>query len=207
MKKTLLLGCIVALVACNSKKPAATEAAKETVTKAVEAMPSAASSAASNVATTVATTAAAATEKAKEVATATADKAKMAAEDLKKMVKADTFCYEFHLKKDVNSVQLIVAGEEVTGELDYLPYEKDSAIGKLKGKKKGNEIVADWTATIEGNTQKEEVRFKMADDKLMRASGVLVERGGKMVLKDPTKAKYAETFTKMSCKTYNAKRK
>ncbi len=208
MKNTFLLCFIVALVACNGKKPSTAAAdAKETATKAVEAVPSATTSAATNVATTVATTASAATEKAKEVATSTVDKAKMAAADVKKALKSDTLCYEFHLKKDVNAVQLIISGDNVTGEMNYLPYEKDSARGSLKGKKKGNEIVADWKATIEGSTQVEEVRFKIEDNKLLRAGGALAERGGKLVLKDPAKAKYSESFSKVSCKVKTEKKK
>lgn len=190
MKKVFLLGCIVILAACNPKKSnESAAAAKENATNAVEAIPGVATSAAAS------------------AATAVADKAKMAADELKKMVKADTFCYEFHLKKDVNSIQLIVAGDDVTGTMDYIPYEKDSAHGTLKGKKKGNEIVADWNVMMEGNKQTEEVRLKMDGEKLLRAGGALAERGGKMVLKDPATAKYAESFTKVSCKVYNDKRK
>lgn len=190
MKKAFLLGCIVVLVACNGKKTSeSSTTAKENAAQTVQALPG------------VVTSGAAA------AAAAVADKSKLAADELKKMVKADTFCYEFHLKKDVNSVQLIVAGDDVTGTMDYMPYEKDSAHGTLKGKKKGNEIVADWKVTIEGNKQMEEVRLKMAGDKLLRAGGALAERGGKMVLKDPATAKYTESFTKVSCKVYNDKRK
>ena len=77
----------------------------------------------------------------------------------------------------------------------------------IKGKKKGNDIVADWKAATEGSTQVEEVRFKIEDNKLLRAGGALAERGGKMVLKDPAKANYSESFSKVNCKVKTVKKK
>jgi hypothetical protein len=114
-------------------------------------------------------------------------------------VKADTFCYEDKIAKDVFSVKLIVAGDDVTGTLDYTYYQKDGAHGTLKGKKTGDEIVAMYDASIEGSQQKEEVIFKMEADKLSRKNGPMSKKDGVMKIKDPAKAKFSEVFKKIDC--------
>ncbi len=115
-------------------------------------------------------------------------------------VKVDTLCFEYIFNKmDINTVQLVMKGDNVTGEMHWHPYEKDGAHGTLKGVKKGDVITADYAYMMEGSNQMEEVVFKLESNKLSKLEGELVEKGEKMVLKDPTKAKSSEVYKKVDC--------
>ena len=114
-------------------------------------------------------------------------------------VAAETTCYAFNFKKDVTAVQITTEGDKVTGYMDWSPNEKDGGHGFLVGTKKGNMIVADWTVMIEGSKNSEQIAFKIDGDKLVRASGPLEDKGGKMVIKDMAKAKYVDNYLKVDC--------
>lgn len=115
-------------------------------------------------------------------------------------VKADTLCFEYIFnKKDITTVQLVVKGDNITGDMHWHPYEKDGAHGTLKGVKKGDVITADYAYMIEGSNQMEEVIFKLEGDKLSKLVGELTEKGEKLVIKDPSKAKYTEVYPKADC--------
>lgn len=112
----------------------------------------------------------------------------------------DTLCFELVFNKvDITTVQMTVKGDSVTGEMHWHPHEKDGSHGTLKGIKKGNTITADYDYMIEGSSQIEEVIFILEGDKLIQMTGELVEKGNKMVLKDPSKAKKDEVFSKANC--------
>jgi hypothetical protein len=90
--------------------------------------------------------------------------------------------------------------DDVVGILDYAFAEKDGAHGTFKGKKKDNLITATWSYMIEGSNQTEEILIKIEGDKAIKASGELVEgKDGKLSLKDPAAATWAETFTRVQC--------
>lgn len=111
------------------------------------------------------------------------------------------YCYEYRVGKDVTTVNLVLDGNTVTGEMNWLPYEKDSGRGTLQGTRDGNEISAIWTYVIEGSNQTEEVLFKMEGDQLLRKTGELVDTNndGNLKMKDPASAQYNETYTKVAC--------
>jgi hypothetical protein len=116
-------------------------------------------------------------------------------------IKADTICFMQKFKKDISEIQLIMAGNDVTGEYHWHPYQKDGGHGTLKGIKKDSVITADWSYTIEGANQIEEVVFKMEGDKLMKAEGALDDKSGRLVIKDKSKMKFSEVFNKVNCST------
>jgi hypothetical protein len=100
----------------------------------------------------------------------------------------------------VLSFQYTEYDDDVVGILDFSFAEKDGAHGTLKGKKKDNLITATWSYTVEGSNQTEEILIKIEGDKAMKASGELVEgKDGKLSLKDPATATWAETFTRVQC--------
>lgn len=112
----------------------------------------------------------------------------------------ETLCFELKEGKDLTTVKLIMKGDAVTGEMNWTPWEKDGAVGTLKGKKVGNEIVADYDYMIEGSNQSEEKIFKIEGDKLLIKEGELIEgKEGKLIMKDATKATFKETLVKVSC--------
>lgn len=112
----------------------------------------------------------------------------------------ETLCFELKEGKDITTVKLIMKGDEITGEMNWTPWEKDGAVGTLKGKKVGDEIVADYDYVIEGSNQSEEKIFKIDGDKLLIKEGELIEgKDGKLIMKDPTKAVFKETLVKVKC--------
>ncbi len=113
----------------------------------------------------------------------------------------ETLCFELKEGKDLTTVKLIMKGDEIRGEMNWAPWEKDGAVGTLKGKKVGNEIVADYDYVIEGSNQSEEKIFKIEGDKLLIKEGELIEgKDGKLIMKDPAKATFKETLVKVNCK-------
>jgi hypothetical protein len=108
-------------------------------------------------------------------------------------------CYAYFEGKDVSAVQIIMDGDKVSGYMDWSPDEKDGGHGFIVGTKSGNIITADWTFMIEGSTNTEQVMLKIEGDKLMKANGELTEKNGKLVLKNPAKAKYSEVYDKVPC--------
>jgi hypothetical protein len=116
-------------------------------------------------------------------------------------IKADTTCFVEKIKKDISEIQLVIAGNDVTGEYHWHPYQKDGGHGTLKGTKKDSLITADWSYTIEGANQIEEVVFKMEGDKLLKAAGALEDKSGRLVIKDKSKMKFSEVFNTANCST------
>lgn len=126
-----------------------------------------------------------------------------AAEPVKPAVTAavatETTCYAFYFKKDVTAVQLTTEGDKVTGYMEWSPFEKDGGRGTLVGTKSGNMVTADFIFMIEGSKNIEQVVFKLDGDKLLKAEGELVDKGGKLVLKNAAKATYPDIFNKVDC--------
>lgn len=112
---------------------------------------------------------------------------------------AETLCFEEKVGKDITTVRLTIDGDKVTGNMEWLPWEKDQATGTLLGEKKGNEIVADYEYMIEGSNQLEEKIFVLEGDKLLVKSGELDDKNGKLVIKDRTKAIVGQTLVKVAC--------
>lgn len=112
---------------------------------------------------------------------------------------AEILCFEEKVGKDLTTVKLTIDGDDVTGSMEWLPWEKDQARGTLKGKKNGNEIIADYDYMIEGSNQSEEKIFIIDGDKLLVKSGELEDKNGKLVLKDPAKATIGQTLSKVVC--------
>lgn len=119
-----------------------------------------------------------------------------------------TTCWENRLGQDLTAIQLTINGSDVSGYMAWEPYEKDGARGSLKGTKTGDIITAMFDYMIEGNIQAEEVMFKLADGKLMKANNELEQKAGVpeekaivLVIKDKTNIKWDEVFTNADCAT------
>ncbi len=112
---------------------------------------------------------------------------------------AETLCFEEKVGKDLTTVKFTIEGDSIIGSMEWLPWEKDQARGTLKGKKNGNEIIADYDYMIEGSNQSEEKIFILEGDKLLVKSGELEDKNGKLVLKDPAKATVGQTLVKVAC--------
>ncbi len=114
-----------------------------------------------------------------------------------------TFCFLSALNRDTTKVSLTITGNKVTGKMEWLPYEKDGAIGTLIGTKNTNgelELLYDYV--IEGNKQTETKVMKIENGKLMIKNGELVDANndGNLKYKDVSKASYTEMLDSVACK-------
>ena len=107
-------------------------------------------------------------------------------------------CYRQVLGRDTTLVRLRISGAAVTGELVVLPAEKDQARGPLTGTLTGQQIMADWQRTGEGQTQVHEVQFTLAGDSLRWREGARTKKGGKWVLENPNQG-YQYVLGKIAC--------
>jgi hypothetical protein len=117
--------------------------------------------------------------------------------------KSSSDCYVYIKNRDTASLKLNLEGEELTGELNYNLFEKDSNKGKIAGEMKGDTIIAEYTFDSEGIRSVREVIFVKKDDgNIYEATGEVIEKGGKMVFKDQSALKFDPTmvFTKTNCK-------
>ena len=115
-----------------------------------------------------------------------------------------TFCFSKFYNKDVTDVQLTILGSAVTGKMDWVPYQKDSARGTLKGNKNAaGEMDLMYDYMIEGNQQTETKVMKIEDGKLLIKVGELLDpkNDGNLVFKDVNQAKYSEVLEKVDCKS------
>lgn len=112
-------------------------------------------------------------------------------------------CYIYIKNRDTATLKLDITGEELTGELDYKLFEKDSNTGKIAGEMKGDTIIAEYTFDSEGMRSVREVVFVKKDDgNIYEGTGDVIEKDGKMVFKDRSALKFSPTmvFTKTNCK-------
>lgn len=68
--------------------------------------------------------------------------------------------------KDTTEVHLFINGTQVTGEISWLPKEKDSRKGTLNGTADGDNINAVWSFMQEGMKDSITVAFKLQPQKL-----------------------------------------
>ena len=69
-------------------------------------------------------------------------------------------------KQDSTSIELVIKGERVTGQMNWLPYQKDSRKGTLDGVIKGDLIQAKWSFMQEGMLDTINLKFKLDKDQL-----------------------------------------
>ncbi|MCC6198871.1 hypothetical protein IT401_01495 [Candidatus Nomurabacteria bacterium] len=110
-----------------------------------------------------------------------------------------TYCFSKNLNKDVTDVTLTIAGDTVTGTMNWIPWEKDNARGTLAGTLLPNgEIQLLYDYMIEGSHQTEEKIMKIEYGKLLIKHGELTDPkyDGHLVYKDASTAVYNEVLEK-----------
>lgn len=114
------------------------------------------------------------------------------------------YCFYAEVDKDTTEVNLNVTGSQVTGTMSWIPFEKDRAVGKLKGAvNAAGELDLMYDYMIEGNQQTETKVMKIENDQLMIKRGELIDlkNDGHLVYKDVATATYKETLPKVECKS------
>jgi hypothetical protein len=110
-------------------------------------------------------------------------------------------CYESRMSDgSVLSFHYADYAGGVVGILDYDFKEKDGAHGTLDGRRQDDLIIAVWTSTIEGTTERQEVLIRLEPDRAVKANGELaVGADGVLRLKDPSAATFNESFGRVQC--------
>jgi hypothetical protein len=80
------------------------------------------------------------------------------------------YCFRQVTGKDTLKVHLHVDGEQVTGDMDSLPDQKDARRGGITGIIVGNEIKATWHFQQEGMNDSMQVAFKLTEEALKTTS-------------------------------------
>ena len=118
--------------------------------------------------------------------------------------KNGSFCFKNILNQDVTNVQLVISGNNITGLMNWIPYQKDSARGTLAGIiNADNELDLLFDYMIEGNKQTETTVMKIENEKLMFKKGELIDpnNDGHLVYKNVSQAKFDEGIEKADCKS------
>jgi hypothetical protein len=70
--------------------------------------------------------------------------------------------------RDSTSIELVIKGDKVSGQMNWLPYQKDSRRGTLDGMIKGDSIQAKWSFMQEGMQDTINLKFKLNNDQLVQ---------------------------------------
>lgn len=84
---------------------------------------------------------------------------------------ASSLCFlltEGKSNQDTTSIELVIKGNKVSGQMNWLPYQKDSRKGKLAGVIAGDTIKATWTFMQEGMPDTLGLKFKLNNNQLMQ---------------------------------------
>jgi hypothetical protein len=118
-------------------------------------------------------------------------------------IKDGTYCFNKLFNQDITTVKLMIAGNDVSGRMDWVPYEKDSARGTLQGfKNAAGEFDLRYDYMIEGSHQTETKIMKVEDGKLWIKMGELMDpkNDGNLVYKDVSQAQFSEALEPVQCK-------
>lgn len=112
-----------------------------------------------------------------------------------------TECYSYIKNRDTATLKINTENEELTGDLVYNLFEKDSNKGTIAGEMKGDTIIAEYIFNSEGMSSIREIVLLKKDGKLYEGYGDVEEKSGKMVFKDRSKLKFGDAivFTKTNC--------
>ena len=99
--------------------------------------------------------------------------------------------------QDTTSLKVIINGEKVSGRFASFPYQKDSRIGLISGKKRGEIIRATWYYQQEGIDDSLAVEFMLKDNKLLQKQSTLNDITGREYLSDT--ASFSLEFQNRDC--------
>lgn len=103
------------------------------------------------------------------------NKDSVAAADTGKIIKTanplvvSSFCFlrtEGKSNQDSTSIELVIKGDKVSGQMNWMPDQKDSRKGTLEGILKGDTINAVWSFMQEGMKDTLHLKFKLSNNEL-----------------------------------------
>lgn len=114
--------------------------------------------------------------------------------------KLENGCYEYNKNNDLIKLQILENGDAVVGNLDFAYAEKDSNMGKFRGKVNGDKLIGVYTFLSEGIESTREIAFLIKDYELIEGYGEMKEEG--QTFADTSKIQYtsAMPLLKVECK-------
>ena len=100
--------------------------------------------------------------------------------------------------QDTTAVHLVINADKVSGDMSWIPKEKDRRKGTLLGTLKGNTIKAVWSFMQEGMKDTMAVEFKLSPQQLSQKPSVLNTATGREQLDN--KADYTVIYNLDNCK-------
>ncbi|QHT69722.1 hypothetical protein GXP67_25280 [Rhodocytophaga rosea] len=112
-----------------------------------------------------------------------------------------SFCYRTVLGKDSVLMHLKVAGNIITGGLNYDFAEKDRNTGTISGEMRGDTLLATYTFMSEGQESQREVAFLKKGEEWVEGYGESKEDKGKMIFVNTSALDFtsAKPLTKTDC--------
>jgi len=112
-----------------------------------------------------------------------------------------TECYVYIKNRDTATLKINTENEELTGDLSYKLFEKDSNKGTIAGEMKGDTVIAEYTFDSEGMRSVRDIVLLKKDGKFYEGYGDVEERNGKIVFKNRSKLKFGDAivFSKTDC--------
>lgn len=111
-------------------------------------------------------------------------------------------CFLSAVNKDTTRVSLQIDGDKISGDMVWIPYQKDKRVGTLMGTKNANgELELTYNFMQEGMSQTETKIMKIENDILLIKHGDLEDpkNDGNMKYKDASKAAFSEKIPKANC--------
>jgi hypothetical protein len=113
----------------------------------------------------------------------------------------DSLCFrrlEGTGNQDTTILNLFLNGNVVTGDMNWLPKEKDSRKGTIKGSRNGDVIKALWSFMQEGMNDTLSVEFKLTQNGLLQKTSEIDATTGRQFLSK--KSSFSIPFEKVACK-------
>jgi hypothetical protein len=112
------------------------------------------------------------------------------------------YCYSSIRNRDTVFLHIKIAGNTVTGDLEYNLYEKDRNKGSLQGMLKGDTLIAEYTFFSEGVESVREVAFLKKGNDWVEGYGDAEEKNGRMLFKNIGTLNFNNGFVlqKIDCK-------
>ncbi len=110
-------------------------------------------------------------------------------------------CYRSKTGNSIVEMTLTEKDGLVQGTLNYMPEAKDKNTGIVKGRMRGDTLLADYTFMSEGMESVREVMFLKTAEGYKEGYGPVKDLNGKMVFEDPTAADFSKSATliKVDC--------
>lgn len=110
-------------------------------------------------------------------------------------------CYGSKTGNSTVEMALTVNDGSVAGTLNYLPEAKDKNTGTIRGKMRGDTLLADYTFMSEGVESVREVIFLKTADGYKEGYGPVKDQKGKMVFEDLKKIDFSQSvpLVKVDC--------